>query len=63
MTGKLSLIRIAVAVLLVALAPVLALVPALVSLTALAVVLMAMVGLETHRYREMRHALRHGEHH
>ena len=49
--------------LLVALAPVLALVPALVSLTALAGVLMAMVGFETHRYREMRHALRHGEHH
>ena len=63
MTGQLSIIRIAVAVLLVALAPLLALVPALVSLTVLAVVLMAMVGFETHRYREMRHALRHGEHH
>ena len=32
------------------------------SLTVLAVVVMAMVGIETHRYREMRHAIRHGEH-
>ena len=63
MTGKLSVLRIVVAVLLVALAPVLALVPALVSLSVLAVVVMAMVGIETHRYREMRHAIRHGEHH
>ena len=63
MTAKLSVLRIVVAVLLVALAPVLALVPALVSLAVLAVVVMVMVGIETHRYREMRHALRHGEHH
>ncbi len=63
MTGRLSVLRIVVAVLLVALAPVLALVPALVSLTVLAVVLMVMVAIETHRYREMRHAIRHGEHH
>jgi hypothetical protein len=63
MTGELSIIRIVVAVLLIALAPVLALVPALVSLTVLAVVLMTMVGIETHRYRELRHAIRHGEHH
>ena len=57
MTGKLSIVlRIVVAVLLVALAPVMALVPALVSLTVLAVVVMAMVGIETHRYRELRHA-------
>jgi hypothetical protein len=27
------------------------------------VVLMTMVGIETHRYRELRHAIRHGEHH
>ena len=62
MTAKLSVLRIIVAALLVALAPVLALVPALVSLAVLAVVVMVMVGIETHRYREMRHALRHGEH-
>jgi low temperature requirement protein LtrA len=63
MTGSLSVLRIVVAVLLLALAPVLALVPALVSLTVLAVVVMTLVGIETHRYREMRHAIRHGEHH
>ena len=63
MTATLSVLRIVVAVLLVALAPVMALVPALVSLTVLAVVVMTMVGIETHRYRELRHAIRHGEHH
>jgi low temperature requirement protein LtrA len=63
LTGQLSVLRIIVAVLLVALAPVLALVPALVSLIVLAVVLVVMVGIETHRYRELRHAIRHGEHH
>ena len=63
MTGNLSVLRIVVAVLLVALAPVMALVPALVSLTVLAVVVMTLVGIETHRYRELRHAIRHGEHH
>jgi low temperature requirement protein LtrA len=63
MTGQLSIIRIIVAVLLVAVAPLMALVPALVSLTVLAVVTMTMVGIETHRYREVRHAIRHGEHH
>ncbi len=62
MTGKLSVLRIVVAVLVVALAPLMALVPALVSLTVLAVVVMALVGIETHRYRELRHAVRHGEH-
>jgi low temperature requirement protein LtrA len=62
MTSKLSVLRIVVAVLLVALAPVMALVPALLSLAVLAVIVMVMVGIETHRYREMRHALRHGEH-
>jgi low temperature requirement protein LtrA len=63
MTGQLSIIRIIVAVLLIAVAPLMALVPALVSLTVLAVVTMTMVGIETHRYREVRHAIRHGEHH
>jgi low temperature requirement protein LtrA len=63
MTGNLSVLRTVVAVLLVALAPVMALVPALVSLTVLAVVVMTLVGIETHRYRELRHAIRHGEHH
>lgn len=63
MTGQLSILRIVVAVLLIAVAPLMALVPALVSLTVLAVVTMAMVAIETHRYREVRHAIRHGEHH
>ena len=62
-TGNLSVLRIVVAVLLVALTPVMALVPALVSLTVLAVVVMTLVGIETHRYRELRHAIRHGEQH
>ena len=61
MTGVVSVLRIVVAVVLLALAPLMALVPTLVSLTVLAVVVMAMVGIETHRYREMRHAIRHGE--
>jgi low temperature requirement protein LtrA len=62
LTGNLSVVRISVAVLLLVLAPVMALVPALVSLTVLAVVVMALVAYETHRYRELRHAIRHGEH-
>jgi low temperature requirement protein LtrA len=63
MTRTLSVLRIVVAVLLLALAPLMALVPALVGLAVLAVVVMALVGIETHRYREMRHAIRHGELH
>jgi low temperature requirement protein LtrA len=63
MTRTLSVLRIVVAVLLLALAPLMALVPALVGLAVLAVVAMALVGIETHRYREMRHAIRHGELH
>jgi low temperature requirement protein LtrA len=62
LTGNLSVVRTSVAVLLLVLAPLMALVPALVSLTVLAVVVMALVAFETHRYRELRHAVRHGEH-
>jgi low temperature requirement protein LtrA len=62
LTGNLSVVRTSVAVLLLVLAPVMALVPALVSLTVLAVVVMALVAFETHRYRELRHAVRHGGH-
>jgi low temperature requirement protein LtrA len=62
LTGNLSVVRISVAVLLLVLTPVMALVPALVSLTVLAVVVVALVAYETHRYRELRHAVRHGEH-
>ena len=45
--------------LLLALIPVVALLPALVTLTVLAAVLCALVGWETHRYAEERHRLRH----
>ena len=61
LTGHLSIVRIGVAVLLLVLIPVMALVPALVSLAVLAVVVTALVAYETHRYRELRHAVRHGE--
>ena len=61
LTGHLSVVRIGVAVLLLVLIPVMALVPALVSLAVLAVVVTALVAYETHRYRELRHAVRHGE--
>jgi low temperature requirement protein LtrA len=60
--GNLSRPRIGVAVLLLVLTPVMALVPALVSLAGLAVVVTALVAFETHHYRELRHAVRHGEH-
>jgi low temperature requirement protein LtrA len=60
--GNLSRPRIGVAVLLLVLTPVMALVPALVSLAVLAVVVTALVAFETHHYRELRHAVRHGEH-
>ena len=62
LVGSVNVARIVVAVLLVALTPVMALVPALVSLSVLTAVAMALVGWETHRFRELRHAIRHGEH-
>jgi low temperature requirement protein LtrA len=62
LVGSVNVARIGVAVLLVALTPVMALVPALVSLSVLTAVAMALVGWETHRFRELRHAIRHGEH-
>lgn len=66
MTGGLKKERLAVVVLLVALIPLVALLPALVTLLVLAAVLVALLGWETHRYAEQRHAIRHGgaaEHH
>jgi low temperature requirement protein LtrA len=62
LTGVLSVVRISAAALIVVLTPLLAFVPALVSLAVLTVVAMALVGWETHRFRELRHAIRHGQH-
>jgi low temperature requirement protein LtrA len=59
LTSKVSWVRLGTAVLLLALIPVVALLPALVTLTVLAAVLCALVGWETHRYAEERHRLRH----
>lgn len=61
-TGQLKAARPLTAVLLVALIPVMARVPALAALGVLAAVLIALVGWETHRFREQRHRLRHAEH-
>jgi low temperature requirement protein LtrA len=62
LTGVLSVVRISAAALIVVLTPLMAFVPALVSLAVLTVVAMALVGWETHRFRELRHAIRHGQH-
>ncbi|MFC7656042.1 low temperature requirement protein A [Pseudonocardia benzenivorans] len=59
---ELSRARIAVAVVLLAVTPLVASIPALATLAVLAVVLVAMVGWETHRYAELRHHVRHGDH-
>jgi low temperature requirement protein LtrA len=59
LTRVLSRARLGVAVLLLALIPVVAMLPALVTLTVLAAVLCALVWWETHRYAEERHRLRH----
>lgn len=62
LTGALSGARISTAVVLVVLSPFMAFVPALVSLAVLTLVAMALVGWETHRFRDVRHAIRHGSH-
>ncbi|WP_098957498.1 low temperature requirement protein A [Pseudonocardia sp. N23] len=58
-----SVARVVVAVVLLAVTPLVALLPALVTLAVLAVVLAALVGWETHHYAELRHQVRHGDHH
>lgn len=63
LTGELSVLRIVVAVALLAVAPLLALAPALITLLVVSVLLVALVGLETHRFAEHRHAIRHGDPH
>ena len=62
LTGTTALLRVGTAVLLVALTPVLALLPALLTLLVVGLVLVAMVAVETHRFAELRHAVRHGGH-
>ena len=53
--------RFVAAVLLLALIPVAALLPAILTLLLLAVVLVALLGWETHRYAERRHQVRHAQ--
>jgi low temperature requirement protein LtrA len=60
--GSVTLERVVAAVLLLALAPLMPLVPALVALTVLTAVLVALAARETHRFREVRHHIRHSEH-
>jgi low temperature requirement protein LtrA len=60
--GSVTLERVVAAVLLLAIAPLMPLVPALVSLTVLTAVLVSLAAWETHRFREVRHHIRHAEH-
>jgi low temperature requirement protein LtrA len=62
LTGRLNVERLVLGVLLVAIIPLVALTPAIVSLGVLTALLVALVGWETHRFAEERHAVRHGEH-
>ncbi len=62
MTGSLNAERLVVVGLLIVLVPVVANLPALVTLAVLTVVLAALIGFETFRYADMRHRVRHGEH-
>ncbi|HZG89256.1 MAG TPA: low temperature requirement protein A [Pseudonocardia sp.] len=63
LTGQLNIERLVVAVLLVAVTPLVAMLPAMASLAIVAVVLAALIGWETHRLAEQRHAIRHAEGH
>ncbi|MFR9801956.1 low temperature requirement protein A [Pseudonocardia sp. RS010] len=60
LVGTLKVERLVVGVVLVAITPLVGLLPALVALLVLAVVLCALVAYETHRFRELRHEVRHG---
>jgi low temperature requirement protein LtrA len=59
LTGTVTRCRLAVIALLVALVPVAWNLPALASLALPAAVLCTLIGYETHRYAEQRHAIRH----
>jgi low temperature requirement protein LtrA len=62
LTGRLNVERLVLGVVLVAIIPLMALTPAIVSLAVLAALLVALVAWETHRFAEERHAVRHGAH-
>jgi low temperature requirement protein LtrA len=62
MTSSLNVERIVVVALLIVLVPMVAHVPALVTLAVLTVVLAALIGFETYRYAELRDQVRHGDH-
>lgn len=62
MTEELGALRIVAVVVLVAVSPLLVMLPALVTLLVVAAVLVALVGVETHRFAELRHTVRHAEH-
>ena len=61
MTGRVTTERIVLVVLLVALIPAVSFLPALATLGVLTLVLCGLIGFETHRYRELRHQVRHAE--
>jgi low temperature requirement protein LtrA len=60
--GSLNIERLVVVALLIVLVPVVANVPALVTLAVLTLVLTALIGFETFRYAEVRRQVRHGAH-
>jgi low temperature requirement protein LtrA len=62
LTQQVSGARVVTVALLVLLIPLAWFLPAMATLALLAVVLCAMIAIETHRYRELRHAIRHEEH-
>jgi low temperature requirement protein LtrA len=62
LTGSLNVERLVVVVLLLALIPAVAMLPALVTLTVLAAVLSALIGYETFRYAEQRRQVRGAAH-
>ncbi|MGE3285184.1 MAG: low temperature requirement protein A [Pseudonocardia sp.] len=63
LTRQVSVARVVTVALLILLIPVAWFLPAMASLALLAVLLCAMIAVETHRFREVRHAIRHEEHH
>jgi low temperature requirement protein LtrA len=62
LTGRLNVERLVLGVVLVAITPLMARTPAIVSLAVLTALLVALVAWETHRFAEERHAVRHGAH-
>jgi low temperature requirement protein LtrA len=63
LTGSLNIERLVLGVLLIAVSPLVALLPAMASLAILAVALAALIAWETYRFAEQRHTIRSGEGH